>query len=181
MKNLIEPRKNTKAIIFTVKLVAVYFIWKTVHHFLLETDFLLHPLWVNLVEKTGSLYAFSSAFILRLLNENVTQAGIGFQFHPSLKIVYVEEHCLAFPAMLIFSSAILFYEGNWREKLWFIPIGLLAIILINLVRLVALGLAFEYLGRFFFSINHSYVYVVITYSLILFMIIWWMDRVAPSQ
>jgi exosortase/archaeosortase family protein len=169
--------KNDTGLLFIFKLVGIYFFWKVLHHFLLLPSFVFHAAWVSMVKVVGTGYAYFTVILLRLLGENITQIGVGFQFHPSTKIVYVEEHCLGFPAMLIFSAAILLYsKGFWKEKLWFIPLGLLGIIFINIARLVFLGLAFENFSSFFFSINHSYVYVAVTYGLIFSMIYWWMKK-----
>lgn len=162
--------------LYIIKLVGVYLLWKLFHHFLLSPSFVFYSSWETIVQVVGTWYAAATAVLLRLMGENVTQAGIGFQFHPSTKIVYVAEHCLAFPAMIVFSAAILFYQGSWKDKLWFIPMGLLAIIVINIFRLVFLGLTFEYFGNDFYQINHSYIYVFVTYSLIFLMIAWWMSR-----
>ena len=167
--------------IYIVKLISAYFLWKILHYFLSTPTSSIHTYWRGIVHLVGGFYARVVAIFLRLLGEDITQSGIGFQFHPSLKIVYVEEHCLAFPAMIIFSAAIVLYEGNWKDKLWFVPMGLFAIVLINILRLIFIGLSFEHFSDFYFSINHSLIYVVITYALIFLMITWWIKRENGSK
>lgn len=164
--------------LYSLSLVVVYLLWKVLHHYLRLPSFPLYAPWKTLVQVVGTWYAAAATPLLCMLGEQVTHVGITFQFHPSLRSVLVEEHCLAFPGMFIFTWAILLYKGAWKNKLWFIPLGLLGIVCINIIRLVFLGLTFEHFGALFFSINHSLIYVVVTYSLIFLMIYWWMEKLA---
>jgi len=161
---------------YNIKVISVYLLWKVFHRFVVNSSGSMHVFWLHVVQLIGTFYAKVVAAVLRFLGEQVIQKGIGFQFYPSLRIVYVEEHCLALPAMLIFGSAIILYGCNGKAKLWFVLMGFCAIILLNILRLVFVGLSFQYFTNFYFSLNHSFIYVAITYTLIFLMIAYWMQK-----
>jgi exosortase/archaeosortase family protein len=62
-----------------------------------------------------------------------------------------------------------------QAKLWFIPLGLMLIFMINVFRLLALILIQAHYNSYF-DFAHDYLYVVVTYSLIFVLVMWWMNR-----
>ncbi|MDB5281947.1 MAG: Exosortase EpsH-related protein, partial [Bacteroidota bacterium] len=95
--------------------------------------------------------------------------------------IRVEEHCLAFPATIIFICAIALFSGSWKNKAWFIPLGIFCIILINLIRLLFVCYVFENFSARFYQINHSVVYVIVVYAFIFLMIVWWMNKYSKPK
>jgi exosortase/archaeosortase family protein len=158
----------------------VYLVWKLAHYFLLSPGRPLADLWAHFVNFLGIQYAVLTSGILNMFGEHSlqgwAQAQAAVYFPERNRIVYVVEHCLAIPASIIFVSAIAMYRGSWKNKLWFIPLGVIAIAFINLIRLVLLCITFIHFSKVFFDVNHSFVYVVVTYALILLLIVWWMRK-----
>jgi len=159
---------------FVIQILCVYAAWKMFHQFFLKT-FLLQQ-WQLIVSTVGSWYAQVATEVLTVFGEETYRQSIAVIYKKSHNIILVEEHCLAFPAMVLFTGSILFFKGDWKAKLWFIPMGLIAIVVINLLRLILLCITFEHFSRQYFEINHSYIYVALTYGLIMLLIIWWMDK-----
>lgn len=102
--------------------------------------------------------------------------GININLLASNKQIWVEEHCLAIPAMVVFTGTVLAFKGSPKDKAWFIPVGLVGIIVINIIRLIFVSLAWVYLTPYFFNLHHSLIYAVITYGFIFLMLRWWMKR-----
>jgi exosortase/archaeosortase family protein len=66
------------------------------------------------------------------------------------------------------------------NKLWFIPVGLVGIFLINSLRSAALAyLQLNYSDEFF-RFNHSYTYVLTTYGMIFLFVVWWVEVYATA-
>lgn len=178
--NVIQIRQwrfylKDEANLFVIKILAVYAGWKIIHYFLLHTVVAGH-LWLKLIDRLGSFYAGMSSAILNLTGEETYHTGISVVYQYSGRSILAEEHCLAIPAIVVFIGSILFFTGSWKNKLWFIPMGVFAVIVINTIRFVFLCYTFEHFSLSFFEINHSLIYVVITYSLIMLLIIWWMQK-----
>ena len=55
--------------------------------------------------------------------------------------VFIKNYCLGINTMFVFVALILGFPGKWKDRLWFIPVGVLGIHIINIVRIVALCLA----------------------------------------
>ena len=176
-----RPFWKDPSALFVINIALVYAGWKIAHHFLITTSGTLHSWWVSVVSSIGGFYAAITSGLLNLFAQNTIHQGIDIIFTRSGKRIFVQEHCLAIPAMIVFSGAILLFTGQWKNKLWFVPLGLLAIMIINILRLMFLSLTFEHMSLDFYKINHSVVYVVITYALILLMIMWWMKKFADAE
>lgn len=95
----------------------------------------------RLVE-TNALFAFlaftaqTTGFVLNALGMNIQVDGSLISSGNS-SIVVVNE-CTAIVPMIIFLCAILAYPANIKQKLIGLPIGFLALFLLNLIRLVSL-------------------------------------------
>lgn len=176
--DLIKRVWHNKANSFVIKIVGVYALWKAFHYWATKPDSLLHVQWLTLIETLGTFYASMTSAALNLLNQNTTSKGIEVIYLISNRHIRVEDHCLAIPAMVVFTFSILLFDGQWKHKFWFIPLGWLGIFLINLTRLMFVCYAFENFSQQFYEINHSFIYVFITYGLIFAMIMWWMKKFA---
>jgi exosortase/archaeosortase family protein len=72
--------------------------------------------------------------------------------------------------MGLYAGFILVFPGNWRSKIWFIPAGLVGIILMNISRIVGLYLTNKYWPHMM-DINH---HTVFKYTVFVFtFMLWW--------
>lgn len=174
--NTVKSLWQNKANSFVIKIVSVYSLWKVFHYWINKPNSVLHEAWLNVIVGMGTFYASVTSSMLNIFNQSTISSGIKVIYTMSNKHIRVEDHCLAIPAMVVFTFSIILFSGPWKHKLWFIPLGLFGIFIINLIRLMFVCYAFENFSQRFYDINHSLVYVVITYSLIMAMIIWWMKK-----
>lgn len=163
-----------KSNLFLVQMVLVYGSWKFLYYFIENSQGKFQEAWLSLVHHLSIFYANISVGVLRFMGEVVRRDGIGIHFYQLSRVVDVEEHCLAIPAMYIFVFSITLFSGSWKNKLWFIPLGLLGIAFINVMRLVPLAFVFAHLPDQYFIFHHSFLFVAITYGLILAMVRIWM-------
>ena len=162
--------------LFVINVVVIYALWKAFAYFVKHSGGIVHEAWIKIIYYLGEAYAAVTSFILNAFGENTVRTGISVFFPDFNKLIRVEDHCLAIPATVIFIGSILSFTGRWQNKLWFIPMGIVLIILINLTRLVLLCYIFAHFSKSFYEINHSLVYVILAYTLIFLMIVWWMRR-----
>lgn len=167
------------------KIILSYALWKVFHHYAKATGTPLAAWWEDVVFRLGTIYAAITVPLVRPFMDAVYSSGIDIHMTAGqvVRIVMVQDHCLAIPAMVIFTATVIFFRGRWQDKLWFIPLGLLGVAVINLSRLVFVCLTFLYASDVFFKINHSVVYVLLCYTFIFAMLAWWIRRnrsVAPG-
>ncbi len=109
--------------------------------------------------------------------------------YPSIDIYWkgqyaisVFEGCNGFILAVLFLVFIVAFQGSWRKMLWFIPMGLAIIFLLNQVRLVLLTIiAVDYASRMHFF--HKYFFTGIIYGIILLLWYWWahIHRESPKS
>jgi exosortase H (IPTLxxWG-CTERM-specific) len=137
--------------------------------------------WVNdhAVEPFTAGIARVSGGILDLLGQEVQMRGTVIQ--GARFAVNIRNGCNGIEAMLIFLAAVLAFPAPWRSRLLGLGLGILAIQLVNLVRVVVLFLTGAYFPRMF-DTSHTVIWqtVVILFSVLLW--IYWVNRFAtPSQ
>jgi exosortase H (IPTLxxWG-CTERM-specific) len=135
--------------------------------------------WVNdhLVEPfTGGIARLSGA-TLNLLGQHVTMRGTVIQ-GPRFA-VNIRNGCNGVEAMLIFLAAVLAFPATWRSRLTGLALGILAIQVVNLVRVVSLYLTGAYWPRIF-DASHTVIWqsVVILVGVLLW--VFWAHRL-PAQ
>jgi exosortase H (IPTLxxWG-CTERM-specific) len=136
--------------------------------------------WVNdhVIEPFTAGIAHASGAALEALGQDIHMRGtmiLSDRFS-----VNIRNGCNGVEAMLIFFSAVLAFPATWGSRLAGLGIGLVAIQVINLVRVVALYLTGAYLPRFF-DASHTVVWqtIVILFGVLLW--IFWANRFAVRQ
>lgn len=171
-----KDEKLVQPISFAATIFAVYGSWKVLYFFLSSPNSALHPSWLTITEKFAYVHLMVSGKICQLLGFTVTYT-LPDVFHLNgNRGILVAEHCLAMPALFIFTFSVVFFPGSWRNKWWFLISGILGIFTINVVRLVLIAITFLYAPGNTFVFFHSFFYVLITYSLIFLMFAWWMNK-----
>lgn len=161
-----------------VKLLGAYAIWKLVYYVLETRD----PAWW---EQFKNYVAAHTVQFAAWLANNILQVPSGFNSRNILvegkSGIFLADHCIGIPAYVVFSLFIAIYSGRWINKLWFIPLGICGIFLINSSRIAALAYLQKNYSEGFFQFNHSYTYVLTTYGLIFLFIIWWVEVFAIDR
>jgi len=110
--------------------------------------------------------AAGGAGLLRLLGFAATAApGSVVLMMDNLPAVRVGAACDGLVLYVLFSGFILAFPGPLRPKLWFIPVGVLALYLLNIGRVAALALNHHYAHRSV-DFNHHYTFTFIVYACI---------------
>src|SRR3954452_10935753 len=133
--------------------------------------------WVNdhaIEPLTGGIARMSGA-VLNALGQQVTMVGTVIR-SPKFA-VNIRNGCNGVEAMLIFLAAVLAFPASWKSRLAGLGIGILAIQVVNLVRVVALFLTGVYFPRIF-DTSHTVIWqtIVILFGVMLW--IFWANRFA---
>jgi exosortase H (IPTLxxWG-CTERM-specific) len=137
--------------------------------------------WVNdhAIEPFTAGVARASGAGLNLLGQHVTLQGTIIQ-GPRFA-VNIRNGCNGVEAMLIFLAAVLAFPATWRSRLLGLGIGIVAIQVVNLVRVIALYLTGVYFPKIF-DASHTVIWqsIVILFGVLLW--IFWANRwAAPSS
>lgn len=89
--------------------------------------------------------------------------------------VWVGSNCNAITLFSLFSVFIIAYPGKIKDKLWYIPLGILSIHVLNILRVVALVLIANYYPALL-DFNHTYTFTFLIYSFIFALWIIWVNK-----
>ncbi len=133
--------------------------------------------WVNdhvIDPFTGGIARVSGA-TLDLMGQNVKMQGT--MLRSPRFAVNIKNGCNGVEAMLIFLAAVLAFPAPWKSRLMGLALGILAIQIVNLIRVVALFLTGVYFPKIF-DTSHTVIWqtVVILFGVLLW--IFWANRFA---
>jgi len=132
----------------------------------------------QVVEPFTAAVAKVSGTVLDLIGQDVSMQGT--LIRNTHFAVNIRNGCNGVETMIIFLAAVLAFPAPWRARLAGIAIGMVAIQLVNLVRVVALFLTGVYFPAFFDS-SHTVVWqtLVILFGVVLW--IFWANRFAAPR
>jgi exosortase/archaeosortase family protein len=148
-------KANKFIIIFLLKTIALYLIW-----------FLAYDLWLKKVGVIDNLIidnlVYLSVNFLEVFNYILYVDYHKVGIHGAYSSVIVGSGCNALELFALFSGFILIFEGSWKHKIWFIPLGILIIHLLNVVRILALIFSGT-VSKSLLEFNHKYTFTIIMY------------------
>ncbi len=123
-----------------------------------------------------------SAYFLRSIGYTIEQqylvngceALLLFENHGSLCI---GSGCSGLELFLLFFGFILLMKGRLKDKLWFVPAGFLAILVLNIIRIIVLSVIFYYKPDYL-EFNHKYTFVIVVYGAIFGLWVLWVNKFA---
>jgi exosortase/archaeosortase family protein len=95
--------------------------------------------------------------------------------------LYMDDACLGINLMFLFASFIVLLPGSARHKLWYIPLGIIAIVMLNCIRIVMIFVNIKKYGKysFPFEIHDLFTYPVLVFTLFLWII--WINKFFKSK
>lgn len=123
------------------------------------------------------------------LNETVVKSStqvlkwIGFAASLNQNNIYINNifcisvgtPCNGLVLFALFTGFVLVMPGKILHKLWFLPVGILLIFSLNIVRVVALAVNYQYSPETF-DFNHRYVYQITVYLFIFLLWQFWVKK-----
>lgn len=165
-----------KIIRFVITAFALYIAWFIIYDYFIEPDGRLNN-WLNLI------LAQSGSLLLRLIgyNADVTLLGVGVLMRINeVTLLGVGNSCNGLELFVLFAGFIICFPGDFKNKMWFIPAGMLAIHLVNSLRAAALALNQFYHPQSL-QFNHHYTFTMVVYAFIFFLWYLWVNRFAKLK
>ena len=151
--------------------VGLYIVWLlTDEYFLKDNSGINRFLSENLaVFSNGLLHLFNYASTTEFLDQFVI---ISFS---STRGVWIGEPCNGLKLFALFTIFIIAFPGNWKGKLWFIPLGILIIHIANIIRVAILAII-ELKAPEYLNLNHDYTFTILVWSIIFALWYFWVKR-----
>jgi len=94
--------------------------------------------------------------------------------------VIIEDGCNALVLMVLFACFIMAYPGPLKTKLWYIPAGIIAIYLINVLRILLLSDVIMKYSKDVSDWHHKYTFQLSVYVFIFIFWVLWANRFAKD-
>jgi exosortase family protein XrtF len=150
--------------------------------FLLTAWYCLYEFWLN---KWGGLdrlmidsLVASSTAVLKLLGYSVIEqnfSGMRTMGIDGTHGVWIGDPCNGISLFAVFTIILACFPGPWKTKLWYIPLCLLFIHVLNVLRISALAMI-VYHSPSSLDFNHTYTFQVIIYGLMFLLWMNWVNR-----
>ena len=165
----IEWKPYRGVILFLGKVLLLYFVWNLFYLHVLEGSGFNHLVTTSLAKTSVALLSLAG---FALESEHGEICVITFNHNP---MVYIGDLCNAVDFFGLFTCFVIAYPARFWSKVWFIPAGILAIHVLNIVRIVLLVLNLWY-NRESFNFNHKYTFILFLYGLIFLLWRSWTKR-----
>lgn len=173
LKKIEELKQNSIEYYYALCLISVYAAWKLVK--LVSANIApLDNFGTAFNEGFANIYVKSISFLLNLFSIEYTTFFTSTSYGEFITIaidgapgIYVAYHCLGVTASLVFAATIVLLPGSWKRKFFFISTGLATMFVMNTARLAVLVVLDKYVSRFWVEMNHSVIFVVMFYSILL--------------
>lgn len=171
---MIKEFKQNPYFRFTFYSILLYVVWYIVY------EAWLHPsgIWDKLI--ISNLVVLTNSTLHFLGYTTITDSG-----DPSMRIVgidgtngvWIGDPCNGFSLFALFLVFMLTYPGPWKQKLWYIPMGLIIIHFVNVLRIVALTIILN-INSDWLDFNHNYTFNIVVYSTVFLLWFIWAKKFA---
>ena len=94
--------------------------------------------------------------------------------------VYITAGCSGFKQLLQWLVLMIFFPGPWKHKLWFIPLGLVVVHLVNVFRIDGLVIILDYFPEYW-QFTHDYIMRPLFYAVMFGMWVIWVEKFAEKK
>ena len=88
--------------------------------------------------------------------------------------------CTGLKQSFIWLIIMLAARGQWKRKVWFIPLGWGCIYVFNIFRIAVIAMAMEHHPEWF-ELLHTYIFKYLFYLMLFLLWVWWTYRIGKTQ
>ncbi len=170
---------ENKILFFLIKAFGLYLFWYILY------DLWLHPkstldnivsenlaYWSSLVLDLGG---FRTIDYKTVSTDNITVIGVD-----GTHGLWVGDPCNGITLFALFVGFVIAYPGSIKNKLWFIPSGMILIHIINILRIVSLCLIVYYAPNTL-AFNHTYTFTILVYACVFGLWLLWANKFSNTR
>ncbi len=94
--------------------------------------------------------------------------------------VWIGGPCNGITLMFLFAIFVVAYPGSVKNKLWYIPLGIVIVHAINIIRIIVLALIANY-NYEYLDFNHTYTFTFLAYSAVFGLWMLWVNKFSNTK
>ncbi len=169
--------RSNKIPVFFIELLLFYLLWNFLDGYLIAHSHLFDRIWMGMYHILLKSVMFMSVLITKIFTDVQITTTYRHIILGDFGSIGISNYCLCANLMFLFGAFIIAYPGKWKIKLWFIPLGIVIIHLLNTFRISALCLLKIYSPETL-EINHHYIFNIILYAFVFIMWMIWITRLS---
>ncbi|MEN9445368.1 MAG: hypothetical protein RIS47_2259 [Bacteroidota bacterium] len=171
MWNLYKSQSDYRK--FAIRAIVFGFVWYVFFYFIRQQETVV-PYYDVLIESLTASLLHASQTVLGWIGED------SLVYYKSIQQIggsgiYLDKGCLGRNLMGLYAGFLIVFPGRTDSKLWFISLGLIGIVCLNILRIVALYLTLKYWPQYL-DINHHVVFKYTVYTFTFVLWYWWIKR-----
>ena len=169
---MLEKIKGNKAVWFLIKAITLYLLWHLIYKFYLAPQGIIDKFIINQIIKLSGaiIHFFGFPTIQNAPTDSIRVFGIDGSTG-----LWIGDPCNGLALFALFSLFIIAYPGNYKDKLWYIPLGILTIHILNSIRVIALTLIYHYWPNGL-EFSHTYIFTTLMYGYIFLLWMIWANK-----
>ena len=171
---MLKEFKNNPYFRFTFLAIILYVVWYIIYEAWLHPSGIWDRIIINNLVVLTNIVLENIGYIPIPDDPTLSRRIVGID---GTLGVWIGDPCNGFSLFALFLIFMITYPGPWKQKLWYIPAGLLAIHIINVLRIVALTIILDVKPEWL-DFNHNYTFNIIVYSFVFFLWYIWAKKFA---
>jgi len=167
---MFQKLKENKGLFFLVKSLLIYLVWVISYRLFLHEkspiDFFLID---NLTSWTAKILQLFNYKMMTFPADVDRLGAVGIDGSHGVLIGYP---CNGLELFALFTGFVMAYPGTIIKKLWFIPLGIISIHILNLFRVIGLALL-SYYAPEKLEFNHTYTFTFLIYTYVFMLWMLW--------
>ncbi len=156
-----------------------------INHLYLKIGILIISYYIVIIIAYNELFFINGTLLISFilnLSKNIIEL-LGYDCWINNRLIYgnyaslyMDDACLGINLMFLFASFILLLPGSNKHKLWYIPLGLFIIVLLNVLRVVLIFINMSKSGAYTMAveIHDLFTYPVLVFTFFMWVI--WLNR-----
>lgn len=178
MKKIISKIQQSNAFtVFLVKAFLFYITWWSLYNLVISPSHTIDNKVISNQVKTSGFLLNALGFDVKYRSHNDDGSPDVLWIPGSAHSLQVEQACDSLDLMGLFAVFVLAYPGPWKQRLWYIPVGVVLIHLLNIVRITSLCII-EYKDPSLLDFNHKYTFTGVMYLFIFGLWYYWVKKLS---
>ena len=168
---MINIKKDNQPLFrFILTGIALLAVWYTLYYLYLHPHTNIDRI---VIDNLGDLSSFCLETLgYKLIPESESIRTVGVD---GTHGVWIGDSCNGIIVLAVYIIFIISFPGSWKKKLWFIPMGMIIIHLVNVIRITALALIVT-IDYDLLQFNHDYTFQLLVWGTVFLLWYKWINK-----
>ena len=175
---MLQKLKENSVLFFLVKALFLYVLWYVFYELWLHPNGKLDGFVIDNLIRSGEFILTNFGY--HLIPEPDVTGTIRTLGIDGTHGLWIGDPCNGISLFVLFAGFVVAYPGPLKKKLWFIPLGIISIHLLNIIRIISL-VFITYKSPQYLEFNHTYTFTILVYSYVFMLWMLWANKLSVSK